>query len=202
MRNTIFILSLLLTGLNSVEAQQTKPTVGELVTLGRDSLIKMAIKKLNDTTFHASSYDRITVKSNATSVEVVFGLSITFKNKKTCFYDQVYVGLLNGNDGKSIAGDCKNPIFYKRSKSEQKKIDFVFDAINKSDEIGHLPGNKIPYGSTMTIEENGSYYYIEFSDDYMFSHYKIDKSSGKISEAGHKEYDRSGLEKDEWLIIK
>jgi len=201
MRTNLFLLPILLTLSTITQAQKSKPTVEEFKKLGRDSLIKMAIAKINDSTFHAKYYDRVTVKANATTVQVEFELSIRLRSGKNCFYDNVSVGLLNGTTGTGVSGDCDKVTYYKPTSSSQKKIDFVFASINKSDEIGHLPGNKIPEGATMTIDEHSSYYYVEFSDESTFSHYKIDKSSGKISEAGHKEYARPEKDPDNWEII-
>lgn len=202
MRYTYILLPMLILSFFAAAAQKKTHTVDELKKLGRDSLIKMAIAKLDDSTFQAQYYDRVTVKANKTSVEVEFELSVRFKNGKKCFYDAVTVGILNGTTGKGASGDCDKISYYKPTSSMTKKIAFVFDAINKSDEIGHLPGNKIPNDATMTIEENLTCYYIEFSDYSTFSHYKIDKITGKIFDAGHKHYARSGHEKSEWEIIK
>ncbi len=170
--------------------------IEELTKLGRDSLIKSAGIKLNEPGFDPKNYDRIDVKYNAKSLIVEFELSIRLTGNKSCFYDRVFVALVGSGTGKSIQGDCDEPKFYVRTKSDQKKIDFVFDAINKDNEIGDVKDRKMPAGQKMDITEHLTYYYIEVSDWSTYSHYKIDKISGKISEANHKHYARDGEEKD------
>jgi hypothetical protein len=195
---TLLFLPILFT-LNA-SAQKPTHTVEELKKLGRDSLIKMAIREINDTAFHAQYYDVVEVRANKTSVEVDFSLSIRFHSGKKCFYEHVYVGLLNGPTGKSSSGECDEMDYYKPSKKLQKKIDFVFSSINKSSEVGPIPNNTLPAGTKMDITEYTGYYYVEVSDDITYSHYKVDRNTGKISEAGSKEYAGSP-DTDKWEII-
>ena len=55
----------------------------------------------------------------------------------------------------------------------------------------------------MTINEHLTYYYVENSSWSTYSHYKVDKLTGKISEAGHKHYARNGEEeKEDYEVIK
>jgi hypothetical protein len=184
-------------------SQKKRMSVDELKKLGRDSLIKMAVKEINDSTFHPEHYDRIVVKANDTQVWVSFSLSVVLKTKKPCYYDAVGVDLANGTVSRSHSNnDCDEAGHYKPTKSIQKKIDFVFNAINKSDEVGDLPGNKVPYGTTMDISEHPTYYYVEVSSYSTFSHYKVDKITGKIYDAGHKHYARDFMEEEKWEIIK
>jgi len=175
---------------------QNKEKIEELKKLGRDSLIKRAVTKLNEPGFDPKNYDRIDVKYNDKSLIVEFELSIRLAGNKSCFYDRVFVALVGSGSGKSIQGDCDEPKFYVRTKSDQKKIDFVFDAINKDNEIGDVKSRKMPAGQKMDITEHLTYYYIEVSDWSTYSHYKIDKITSKISEANHKHYARDGEEKD------
>lgn len=195
----IFLFLPILFALNA-SAQKPKPTVDDLKKLGRDSLIKMAVKELNDTAFHPEYYDVVEVMYKKDAMEVNFSLSVRFHSGKKCFIEHVTVGLLNSNNGNSSSGDCDEMSYYKPSKKLQKKIDFVFNAINKSDEVGHIPNNKLPAGTKMDITEYMTYYYVEVSDDVLYSHYKVDRNTGKISEAGHKEYASSPVE-DEWQIL-
>ncbi len=134
---------------------------------------------------------------------VEFRLSITLAGSKSCYFDAVYEALAGSGSGKSIQGECENPKFYKQTDAIKKKMDFIFNAINKSDEIGHMPNSKIDEGTNMTITEKLMYYYVEMSSWSTYSHYKVDKGSGKISEANHKHYAHSSEdEKPEWEIIK
>ncbi len=200
MRTTIYIFILCL--LSTFYFSQNKEKIDELTKLGRDSLIKRAVLKLNEPGFDPKNYDRIDVKYNDKSLIVEFELSIRLAGNKSCFYDRVFVALIGSGSGKSIQGDCDEPKFYVPTKSDQKKIDFVFDAINKDNEIGDVKSRKMPAGQKMDITEHLTYYYIEVSDWSTYSHYKIDKITGNISEANHKHYARDGEEKDEYNYIK
>lgn len=199
MRSFVYIFILCLSSAFCFSQKQEK--IKSLVELGRDSIIKLAIKKINDPTFDPKNYDRIEVKYNDKELKVEFSLSIVIAGNKSCFYDRVFVSFGESSSGQSIQGDCENPKYYVRTKSDQKKIDFVFDAINKDNEIGDLKSRKMPAGQKMDITEHLTYYYIEVSDWSTYSHYKIDKVTGKISEANHKHYARDGEEKDGYTHI-
>ncbi|MCD6065543.1 MAG: hypothetical protein K0S33_369 [Bacteroidetes bacterium] len=181
---------------------QNKAKIESFKKLGRDSLIQLAIQKLNEPGFDPAQYDRITVKANDERLVVEFDLSVQFTGNKSCYYHAVFVNIVGNGSGKSITGNCDQPVFYKRSVSEQKKIDFVFKAINGDNEIGDVPENKLDPGTKMEITEKAGYYYVEISDYSTFSHYKVNKSNGKVYDAGHKHYARSGDEEDKMEIIK
>jgi hypothetical protein len=179
-----------------------KQEIEALKKLGRDSLIKLAIKKMDEPGFIPGNYDRVTIKTHDNSLVVTFGLSVALHNKQSCFYDRVFVALVGSGTGKSIQGDCDEPKFYSPSKSDKRKIDFVFDAINKDNEVGDIPDKKLSPGSTMEISEHLDHYFVEVSSWSTYSHYKVNKVTGKISEAGHKHYARSGDENEEEEEIK
>jgi hypothetical protein len=182
-------------------AQSKDSKVDSLKKLGRDALIQLAVKQINDPAFARENYDRVVVKASKVSVVVEFDLSVIFSNKKSCYYDKITVSLVGGGGGRSIKGDCDEPSYYNLSRSEKDKIDFVFKSINASDDIGHIPGNKLGSDTTMEISEHSTYFYVEVSSWSTYSHYKINRASGKISEAGHKHYDRSEETVDEFEII-
>lgn len=54
---------------------QNKAKIDSLKQLGRDSLIKLRIKKINDKTFEPKYYNRIIVKADATKLIVDFEVS-------------------------------------------------------------------------------------------------------------------------------
>ncbi len=181
---------------------QAQTILDSLKALGRDSLIKLAIKKVNDPKFNPANYDLITVKANSKSLIVEFDLSVRLITNGSCYYHSFFVSLYGGGSGGSITGDCDNVKYYHPSVADKRSIEFVFNAINKSEEIGHVPDNKIAKGTTMTITEKPTYYYVEVSSWSTYSHYKVNKVSGKISEANHKHYDRSGEQPDDFVEIK
>ena len=200
MKQFFFVLFFYLSCLGSFAQKQAK--VDSLKKLGRDALIKLAVKEIGDPAFDPKAYDRVVVKADSISVIVEFSLSIRFMSGKSCYYDQVYVSLIGGGSGKSMSGDCSKPKFYKPTASQKKKIDFVFTAINKDNDIGDVPDKKLSDGESMEITEYLTYYYIEFKDWSTFSHYKIDKVTGKIYDAGHKHYAHYNDEKERYEIIK
>jgi hypothetical protein len=192
----VFILSL------CFSAMQAQTKLDSLKALGRDSLIKLAVKKINDPKFDPAQYDLISVRTDGKRLLVEFSLSVQLISGNSCYYDSYTVALFGGGGNGSITGDCNDVKYYHPSSSDKKNIAFVFDAINKSDEIGHIPGNKMDAGSTMTITEHSTYFYVEVSSWSTYSHYKISKGTGKISEAEHKHYDRSGEKESEFVEIK
>ncbi len=60
---------------------QNKAKIDSLKKLGRDSLISLAVKELNEPGFDPNAYDRIIVKASSTDVIVSFDLSVTFVSK-------------------------------------------------------------------------------------------------------------------------
>lgn len=184
-------------------ANATDPKIDSLKKLGRDALIELAVKKIENPEFDPQQYDRITVKANKQSLVVEFALSVVLKNKQLCYYEQVWVGLAGEQvSGGSVQGDCDETPYYKRTKEIVEKINAVFEAVNKSTEIGHVPDNQLPEGTTMEITEHATHYLVETSSWSTFSYFKVDKLTGNISDAGHKHYARDSDEEDEWEIIK
>src|SRR5688572_7785190 len=111
MRTSFFILLFFLF-CSCVNAQHTAK-VDSLKKLGRDSLIKLAIIKLNDPTFDPTAYDRVVVKADSTSVIVSFSLSVHLITRNSCYYDAVSVALVGSGTSKSITGFCDEPKYYK-----------------------------------------------------------------------------------------
>ncbi len=180
---------------------QEKAKIDSLKKLGRDSLIKLAISKVYEPGLDPKGYDRITVKVYKDKLVVEFALSVVLIDG-SCYYDHYSVALVGSGTGGSIQGSCDEPKYHKFTSKEKKKIQFVFDAINKSDEVGHLKDNKIDDGNRMTITEKLTYYYVEMDDWSTHSYYEINKVTGKISNANHKHYARSHDEKPEYEIVK
>lgn len=186
MRNLLLIL--LTISLNCFLVGQNKAKIDSLKQLGRDSLIKLAVKKIADPTFNPKNYDRIIVKADSNKLWVEFELSIRFKSNSSCYYDAINVSLVGSGTSKSITGFCDNPKYYKPSSKQLKKIDFIFNSINKKNEIGDIPNKKLADDTVMEITEMMTYYHVEVSDGNTMSRYKIDKNSGKIFDATHKHY--------------
>jgi hypothetical protein len=201
MRAVITFLILLFCSTLSAQTNpgKVKAKIDSLKKLGRDSLIKLAVAK--EKGLDAKGYDRIVVKAYEDKLVVEFSLSVKLVDG-SCYYDQVWVALVGSGTGRGIQGDCNETKYHKFSAKEKKKVQFVFDAINKSDEIGHMKDNAIPAGAHMTITEKLTCYLVEMSDWSTHSEYKVDKLTGKISNASHKHYAHSDEEKDDFEIVK
>jgi|GEM_PF-5465911 len=178
------------------------PRIDSLKKLGREKLIDLAIRKLNEPAFDPDQYDRIIVKASKESLVVEFRLAVVVKSKRRCYYDAVFVALAGQGGGRSIEGDCDEPEYYRRSFADQKKILFVFNAINKSDEIGHITDNTLPSGTSMEITDHGTYYEVVTDSWSTHSSFKVSTLTGRISDATHKHYARRHDEKDEFEVIQ
>lgn len=184
-------------------ANATDPKIDSLKKLGRAALVDLAVEKMavDHPEFDHTQYDRVIVKANDKSLIVEFTLSVRLKGRRLCYYDFVTIALVGPGTGRGADGDCDEVKFYQKTKRAQHKINFVFKCINKSDEVGHIKDNKVPYGTNMTISEHATYYYVETSSRSTHSNFKVNKLTGKISGGGHKHYARRNEEKSEWEII-
>lgn len=183
------------------EDKKLQHKIDSLKKLGRDSLIKLAVSKLHEPQLDPKGYDRIFVKAYKDKLVVEFTLSVVLIDG-SCYYHHYSVALAGSGTGGSFQGECDEPKYHTFTNKEKKKIQFVFDAINKSDEVGHLKDNKVHEGNRMTITEKLTYYYVEMDDWSTHSHYEVNKITGKISNANHKHYARSHDEKPEYEIVK
>lgn len=168
----------------------------ELSKLSKDKLIELAVTEINDSSLRIRDFTHIEIWLEDNELTIEFKHSIRFIPKQGRFYYSVSVDLVSGSIGRSIIGngpDDAEIFFYDPSKY-QDEIKFIFNAINNSDgEIGKIPEGELPDG-TMTIQEEAGYYDISVDSYSTHSYYKIKKGSGKIYDAGHKHYDRSGNE--------
>ncbi|HET6990804.1 MAG TPA: hypothetical protein VFJ43_05745 [Bacteroidia bacterium] len=188
----------------TVAVSQTK--VDSLVKLGREALIKLAVEKINDPAFISTSYDLVTVVANKTTVLVKFELSMNYVSMNACYYDAVTIALAGDGDWKSATGKCADQTthYYKLTDADKKNIAFVFSAINKSNEIGYFPDNKLPRGTTMTITENEKFYTVDMDDVGTDTHFQVEKVSGKISDIERADFDQAANagHKDDFVEIK
>lgn len=203
MRQIILIILICFAG--SVSSQKDpeklKAKIDSLKKLGRDSLIKLAVIANGDPGFKAEGYDRIIVKVFPDKLIVEFSMSVFVTNG--CYYEHVSVALAGSGTSSGGDGYCNELKYHTFTNKEKKKIQFVFDAINKSDEVGDIKDNKISPGNTMKITEKTLYYYVEVNSWSTYSHYKVDKITSKISDANHKHYARSHHDEDEkYEVIK
>lgn len=207
MPNTLFIRSLTLSSgfkhssfnilalmllATTVMAQSAK----ELSKLPKEKLIELATAKINDLNFRAGDFTNIEVWLEEDELTIEFKHTIQFIPKRGQFYYSISVDFVSGTTGHSIKGDGPDDaeIFFYDPNKYKDEIKFVFDAINNSDgEIGKIPEGKLPDG-IMTIQEEAGYYDVSVDSYSTHSYYKVKKGSGKIYDARHKHYDRSGNE--------
>lgn len=184
----LFQLIIIAISLPTFSISQNKAKIDSLKQLGRDSLIKLGIKKINDKTFEPKYYNRIIVKADTTKLIVDFEISLRLKTKGLCYYDLLSVSFVGSGAYKSIIGNCDEAKYYKPSAKHLKKIDFVFNSINKKNEIGDIPNKKLDDNTVMEITELLTYYHIEVSDGNTMSRYKIDRNSGRIFDVIHRHH--------------
>ncbi|HYC84896.1 MAG TPA: hypothetical protein VEB86_06725 [Chryseosolibacter sp.] len=183
-------------------AAASDPKVDSLKKLGRAALIDLAIRQMNDPQFDASQYDRVTVKANENSLIVEFGLSVTLKTNRSCFYNGIMVALAGSGSGKSIEGNCKEPVYYRETRRIQKKVAFVFAAINGSEVVGGLRNDRLPVGTSMEVTQRGRWFHVRTDSWSTMSRFKINRLSGRVTRAMHKHYARTTAENDEFEIIQ
>ncbi|MDO5989319.1 hypothetical protein Q4Q39_18090 [Flavivirga amylovorans] len=173
--------------------------VKELIALGKDSIVELALKSLNSRSYQTNekaskeNFKKIEVCTNGKIIYVSFFNPIKYIPQKTVFYCDVLVGLLGGvssKDAVSNPADYGSTIpnykipFYKETKEMKRNMQFVFEAIDKSNEIGSVGGIS-NFVDDMTIREYENYYDILVLSESQESSYKIEKITGKIYDDQH-----------------
>ncbi len=177
-------------------SQNTKmdKEVKEVLLLGKDSIIQLALKKIEkadlsiDEGVSIENFTQIKVLTDGKEVWVSFSNPIKYLPQKTVFYFDVGIGLLEGIISKNRVSnpgdyDEKTIPFYKETKETEMNILFVFEAINKSGEIGSI--DIANFEDNMIIREYENYYDISIVSEFQESSYKIEKTSGKIYDSEH-----------------
>jgi hypothetical protein len=162
--------------------------VEEIIALGKDSIVQLALNIINKEV-GVESFSKITVTTNGKQIYVLFSNSIIYLPLNTVFYTDMGVSLLKNQSFYSPVanpyGYNQDPVpFYKHTEEENRVIQFVLEAINKSDEIGDIDDIENIEGG-MIIRENENYYDILAVSEDQESSYKIEKISGRIYDAGH-----------------
>ncbi len=168
--------------------------VEEIILLGKDSIIQLALKKIEraglstDEGVNIESFTQIKVLTDGKEVWVSFSNPIKYLPPKTVFYFDVGIGLLEGIVSRNRVSnpedyDEKTISFYKETKETEMNIQFVFEAINKSGEIGSIDITN--FEDNMIIREYENYYDISIVSESQESSYKIEKTSGKIYDSEH-----------------
>ena len=157
----------------------------------------MAAQKIDEPSFNVNDFTAIEIWVEGDEMTVEFGYAIRFIPAKEQYYYNVSVELPSGSSSRQIIGYDKNNetvTFFKPSKFKTQ-VDFVRNAINNSHgEIGKITEGELPDG-TMTIQEHETYYDISVDSESTHSYYKIEKTTGKVYDAGHKHYDMDMMDK-------
>src|SRR5690349_9791856 len=138
-RYSKIVMGCMLTGLSISITMAQK--VSDLRKLSKDSLINIAAKKIDEPSFNIGDFTSIEIWVEDNEMTVEFGYVIRFIPIKKQYYYNVSVELPSGSSGRQIMGQDKNnqDIEFFKPKMYQDEIDFVRNAINKSNgEIGKI----------------------------------------------------------------
>ncbi len=182
-RVVIYILLFLFHGFILSQDNLQNKNVEELKEMGKDSLIKLALSYM-DNSIDASQYN-IRVLSNETEVIVSFRIPIKYIPYNSEYFYDASVDL--SNDFISYA-NYSNPedyqsntvAFYTPRREHKKNIEFIVNAINKSENKNIVPVNLSDLKDDLIIREKPDHYNVEYVSDNFDQAYKINKVSGKI----------------------
>ncbi|GMN07673.1 hypothetical protein MTsPCn5_30620 [Croceitalea sp. MTPC5] len=192
----LFLFNLILNYTTCCYSQETKMDieVEEIVLLGKDAIIQLALKKIKeaglstDEGISIANFTQIKVLTDGKEVWVSFSNPIKYLPKKTVFYFDIGVGLLEGTVSTNRVSnpedyDEKKIPFYKETKETKMNIQFVLEAINESGEVGEI--DIANFEDNMIIREYENYYDLSIVSESQESYYKIEKTSGKIYDSEH-----------------
>tara|TARA_R110000868_G_scaffold45958_5_gene152202 strand:+ start:10259 stop:10819 length:561 start_codon:yes stop_codon:yes gene_type:complete len=156
--------------------------VEEIIVLGKDSIVQLALE-LIDENLETQNFSKIKVMTNGKTVYVSFLNPIKYLPMDSVFYFDYGVNLLEeivtyGPVSNGIFDSDKKIPLYKPTKETKKSIQYVMDAINKSDEIDVIAAVELE--EDMTIREYENFYSILVVSEFHESSYKIEKITGKI----------------------
>jgi len=184
-----FILCNLIMNYTTCFSQDTKMNkeVAEIILLGKDSIVQLALE-LIDEKVGVQNFSKIKVMTDGEIVYVSFLNPIKYLPMNSVFYFDFGVDLLKEV---TTYGPVSNGIFesnkkispYIQTKETNSNIQFVIEAIDKSDEIGSIDTANLE--DDITIRECENYYSIIVVSEFQESSYKIKKVSGEIYDSEH-----------------
>ncbi len=203
----IFILFHLLLNFTPCYSQDIKMNkeVEEIILLGKDSIVQLALK-LIDERAGVQNFTKIKVMTNGSEVYVSFTNPIKYLPIKSVFYFDLGVNLLEKTITYSpvsngIVKYRKKIIpFFKQTKETKVNIQFVIEAINKSDKVGSI--DIVNFEDDMIIRESKKHYDIIIVSEFQESSYKIEKISGKIYDMEHAELEPPPFENENKEVLK
>lgn len=186
----IFILLHIMLNYTNCYSQDIKMNkeVEEVILLGKNSIVQFALN-LFDGKMGIQNFNKIKVTTNGKEIYVSFRNPIKYLPIESVFYFDAGVNLLEKVTVCSPVSngivEYKNKIipFYKETQETKMNIQFVIEAINKNREVGSI--DRANFEDDMIIREYENYYDISIVSEFQESSYKIEKISGKISDAEH-----------------
>jgi hypothetical protein len=161
---------------------QMNKSVEDIIALGKDSIVQLALE-LIDFKLDPQNLSEVNVITNGEIIYVSFRNPIKYLPLNSVYYFEFGVNLLEKvvtygpiSNG-TYQTDEKIPVYTETRKSK-KAIQFVLDAINKSDELGSI--DIATFADNMEIRESQDYYDVLVVSDNVESMYKVEKASGKI----------------------
>ncbi|GEM_PF-1657362 len=184
---TSILLLLLVSTLSCAQNQKMKTEVDKIKELGKDSIIQLAMD-ITSFRFEKSNFESITISANHEDVYVSFNNPVKYIPLNMDYLTDLYVSIVNKtvnydiivNPIGGVSTASAQPRFYIPNK---KVIQFVFDAINKSKEVGNASADDIEFN--MTIKEKDTYYDVLVVSGVQESNYKVKKETGEIYDATH-----------------
>ncbi len=184
------LLLLLVSTVSCAQNQKMKTEVDKIKELGKDSIIQLAMD-ITSFRFEKSNFEKITITANHEDVYVSFNNPVKYIPLYMDYLTDLHVSIVNKTinyniianpiDGVSTAS--AQPRFYIPNK---KAIQFVFDAINKSKEIGNASSDSEGFEElNMTIKEKETYYDVSDASGTQESNYKVKKETGEIYDVVH-----------------
>ncbi|SEM17467.1 hypothetical protein SAMN04487910_4321 [Aquimarina amphilecti] len=209
------VLFLILLSIQMTYSQNMKPNeeVKRLVELGKDYIIKQALKKLNEletSKIKKEDFHFITIKASDQRILIEFGYNVLYLPKNSSYYSDILVELPSRNASKgTVSNGSANTTFYKPTSEHLKVINFLLNPNKTNTDIFN---KGIRYSQTIIYEEEQQYV-VDFSsrDPYeggSFSKEEIDKETGEVLStiSGHYEpapiFPEDAIDQEKFIEIK
>ncbi len=175
---------------NEVRIEGLRHTAPELKALGKEAIIEIAEKEIQEEfeEFSKENFDRIKVLVNEDSVYVTFGMSARYVPKNSVAFYGLLWGLAVPARGIGAsfdnvanprnATDLGEPRFFQPDATSEEAIAFVLKVLEADGET--------LYGSDeMTIREEDSVYKVNIENQYAGAGYTISRETGEILDGWH-----------------
>jgi hypothetical protein len=165
-----------------------KSKVEKITRIGKDSIVKLALDLITEDV-QLDYFTKVKVMTDDKEIYVFFSNPIKYLPVFSEYYFDVNVNII---DKSVIYFPVSNPpeldsdvsvSFVQHTEEEESHINFVIDAMNKSNEVGFLDKNT--FDDDMVIREKDNYYEVTIVSEYQESWCKIEKTSGRIFDIGH-----------------